>query len=141
MSLMTSFDAIDKVYLHLKDTPFTEALTGGLYKLTRPVNAADDFKEDAVINSLGMPGQQVQRGIINLNIHVPNMGGLEVGNRQDSSQPDYVRAQQLTTLAIQEVTEFYTDDYWFVFQQQNMVESDEQEMVINIRIEFYSNNF
>ena len=132
MSLMTSFDAIDVLYQRLKNTPFTTALQGGLYKLQRPV---DSIAEDAVINSLGMPNNQVQQGIINLNIHVPNLS-----LRQDNTQPDFARAQQLTALAIVQVKEFYSDDYWFLFQQQNMVQGDDTESIVNIRIEFYSIN-
>jgi hypothetical protein len=136
MSLLTSWDAIDKVYQHLQGSAFTEALKGSIYKIKRPVNATS---EDAVINSLGMPGDQLQKGLINLNIHVPNQV-LLINGKQDTTQPDYVRAQTLTTLAIQSVEEYYNDEYWFVFQQQNIVESTDIEIVVNIRINFFSIN-
>jgi hypothetical protein len=136
MSTMTSFDAVDKVYQQIKDTPFTAALQGGLYKMKRPVNSTT---EDAVINSLGMPGTQVQQGVVNLNIHLPNLS-LEINGKQDNSQPDFIRAQQLAALAIQQVQEFYTEEYWFLFQQQNIIQSDDTEIIVNIRIEFYSIN-
>lgn len=136
MSLLTSLDAIDKVYLNLQGSPFATALRGSIYKIKRPVNATS---EDAVINSLGMPGDQVQKGLINLNIHVPNQP-LLINGKQDTTQPDYTRAQELTTLAIQSVEEFYSDEYWFLFQQQNIVESTDTEIVVNIRINFFSIN-
>lgn len=136
MSLLTSLDAIDKVYLNLQGSSFATALRGSIYKMKRPVNATS---EDAVINSLGMPGDQIQQGLVNLNLHVPNKP-LVINGRQDTTQPDYVRAQALTALAIQSVQEYYSDDFWFVFQQQNIVESTDTEMVVNIRINFYSIN-
>ena len=136
MSLLTSLDAVDKVYLQVRDTPFTAALRGGLYKMKRPVNS---IAEDAVINSLGMPNKDVQQGVVNLNIHLPNLS-LEINGKQDNSQPDFIRAQQLAALAIQQVKEFYTEDYWFVFQQQNIIQSDDTEIIVNIRIDFYSQN-
>lgn len=136
MSLLTSFDVVDIVYNRLKGTPFTDALRGKLYKMNRPI---DSTLEDAVTNSLGMPGTQVQQGIVNLNLHIPNLS-LMIGGKLDSSQPDYARAQTLTALAIQQVKEFYSSEYWFLFQQQNIIQSDDTEIIVNIRIEFYSYN-
>jgi hypothetical protein len=130
MSLMTTFDAIDVVYQKL--LPIKTAISGGLYKLKRPESSV---AEDCVINSLGMPGDQVQQGIINVNLHVPNLV-----LRIDNTQPDFKRMQQLAALAITELKEFYSGFYWFLFQQQNMVESGTTESIVNIRIEFYSIN-
>lgn len=139
MALQTSFDAIDTVYHKLAASPLKTAITGGLYKVNRPVDAGDDLKEDVVVNSLGMPNSDIQHGVVNVNIHVPNLQLVTAG-RQDNTQPDFVRLQQLAALAIEQVKEFYAGDYWFVFQQQNTLEGEPGEHLINIRIDYYNEN-
>jgi hypothetical protein len=139
MALQTSFDAIDAVYLRLAYSPLKTAISGGIYKMVRPIDAGDDRKEDIVVNSLGMPNADVQHGIVNVNIHVPNLQ-LPINGRQDNTQPDFARLQQLADLVIGQVKEFYSQAYYFLFQQQNMLQGEEGEHLINIRLDYYSIN-
>lgn len=137
--MMTSFDAIDAVYQQLANAAVMNYITGNIYKVSRPINASDDAKEDIVINSLGMPNADVQQGVVNVNIYVPNPS-LEINGRQDNTQPAFVRLQQLTALVIEQVKEFYSGEYWFLYQQDIPLQAQTSEHAINIRVDFFSIN-
>lgn len=139
MSLLTAFDAIDVVYQHLASSPVKDAITGNIYKLKRPINATDEGKEDIVINSLGLPNKDIQQGIVNVNIYVPNLS-LQINNRQDHTQQDFIRAKQLVRLVIEQLQEFYSGEYFFLYQQDNPLQSEEGESATNIRVDFFSIN-
>ena len=134
----TSFDAVDIVYAKLTEPAFKSLLllTGGCYKTVRPV---DSKAEDIVVNSLGLPNKDVQQGVVNVNIHAPNLN-LQISGKQDTTQPDTVRLQALTSLVTGQIKEFYSSDYWFLLQQVSGLLEDEQGYYINIRIDFFSVN-
>jgi hypothetical protein len=55
-------------------------------------------KEDVVINSLPINNSQMQSGVFNVNIHVPNLV-LNINGNIDTTQPNHERIKQLTALA------------------------------------------
>lgn len=132
---MNSLEAIDKVFNHLKGGLLSTSITGGVYKHRRPINSVT---EDVVINSLGINNEKLQRGVLNVNIHVPNKI-LRIGGIQTTDQPDHTRLLALTTIAKDELNDIWVDDYGFDVQQDNPIE-DEGETFTNIRLEFFNIN-
>jgi len=90
--MKTTAFAIDTIWKLVNASALKTALTGGIYKLQRPVNSA---KEDVVINALPLTIDVPQRCDVNVNIYVPN---LKLTN--DSTQPNFKRMDTLAALAL-----------------------------------------
>lgn len=134
----TGLDVVDIIrnYLALSGL-MTDTLkpNGGLYKFQRPQNSV---KEDVVVNLLVQARGQVQQGVINVNIHVPNLS-LPT-NPVDNTQPNVPRLKYLTGLANAALEEVYGDDYNFEVQQDNLFADENNQHYSNIRITFTSIN-
>jgi hypothetical protein len=134
--MRTSFNIVDIIYKELY-AAISGAITGKVYKNSRPVNSN---KEDVVVGSLPINAEQIQRAVVNVNIHVPNLQ-VSIGGQQDS-QADTARLSQLTTMVIGVLKDKVYNDYWFDIQQQNLFKDETTgDHYSNIRIDFYSENF
>jgi hypothetical protein len=113
---------------------------GKLCKYERPQNSV---LEDVVVNSLTLGRDDVQEGVLNVNIYVPN---LElVSNPSDRSQPNTARLLYLSTLgntALGEGEEIWdeTGNYTFNIQQDNVMQDENNQHYVSFRVEFYSQN-
>ncbi|KAA2241671.1 hypothetical protein F0L74_17490 [Chitinophaga agrisoli] len=121
--MITTLDAEDIVWNWLDNSPLKNAVTGGIYKNSRPLNSD---KEDVVINSQPISAQQLQEGLVDVNIYVP---------------ADHARMQILAAIATSLLTEVWIDDVCFSVQQQAVLEIPEtHEPYISIRLLFYAVN-
>jgi len=137
----TSISALNMLYQHISHSVLmTDAKkpNGKLCKQERPLNST---LEDVVINSLGINREDVQEGVLNVNIFVPN---LELpSNPNDKSQPNMARLLVLATLANEalgngeEVWEEF-GNYCFNIQQDQIMQDTNNQHYLNIRVEFYS---
>jgi hypothetical protein len=132
--MKTSLEAVDFAYKALSSSPLAGMISGGIWKVKRPQNSS---LEDIVINALPLTKSPLQRGIINVNIYVPN---LELGtDPKDKSQPNTLR---LKTLGQQVQTLF--EDYYSPDRKTNLqIEKDQlfdegNAHFLNFRILFYS---
>jgi hypothetical protein len=112
---------------------------GKLCKYKRPLNSV---LEDIVINGLDLIKDDIDETVLNVNIYVPN---LEIPNSTDRSQPNNKRMLYLSQLgneAFQNGEEIWdeADEYCFRYQQDTVMEDDNNQHYINFRIEFYSTN-
>jgi len=135
----TSLDVIDFLYPLVKDALFndTEKPNGTLYKNQRLVNSQ---LEDVVINSLSINREDIQQGVLNVNIYVPNLKISKTGST-DNSQPNMARLKYLAHLLnTYFLGEVWAEDSSYVFnvQQDNIFEDTNNQHYINFRIEFYS---
>lgn len=111
---------------------------GGIYKFSRPQNST---KEDVVINILGLTRDAVQEGLLVINIFVPNRVAYdEVTDTTDLSLPDTARIDYLNTLADQALKQIWevNGDYVYEFQQDTILEDENNQHFISIRVEFNS---
>lgn len=137
----TVLDSINILYQYIA---ISELMTGphkpngGLYKVQRPVNS---ISEDVVINSLPLNHEDIQEGVLNVNIYVPNLV-LELNGITDNSQPNYKRITELSAIASNVLDDVWeaSADYTFNIQQDNLFEDTNNQHYINFRIEFYSPN-
>lgn len=132
--MKSTIDQEDMIYEHLKSGPLVSQITGKLYKRERPVNSE---KEDVVISSLSTNNLQLQTGVININIHVPNLTIKSLGVQQKVS--DTARLKQLYILSEPELQDKMIGDSYFNIHQQIFF-SEETSSYINIRLEFYNIN-
>jgi len=136
--MITTLEVVDIIWKYLSQSTLKTAIGGGIYK-TRPMNSS---KEDVIINSLPVNNRQLQAGIANVNIHVPNLV-LQIDGMQDSSQPDDERLKYLTVLATSLMQKVWVISKHFNFTVQQQVvfqEEGKDEHYANIRIEYYSVN-
>lgn len=132
--MKTSLEAVDIAYQALNASPVSGMLSGGIWKVKRPQNSS---LEDIVINALPLTKTPLQRGIVNVNIYVPN---LELGTDPlDKSRPNTLRLKQLGQ-AVQAVFEdYYTADLRTNLQvERDQLFDEGNAHFLNFRILFYS---
>jgi hypothetical protein len=137
----TSLDVENILYSEVKNSLLItgpKKITGGLYKSKRPINST---KEDVVINSLPLNRKQLQEGLLNMNVYVPNLEVTQ-GGVIDKSLPDTARLTELAAIASLVVGDINAadGDYSFILQQDNVFEDTNNQHYINLRIEFTSIN-
>lgn len=138
--MKTTFDFQNSLWLLVNASALKLEITGGIYKGSRPNTLVDEQLEDVVINCLPVPRNQLQETIANVNIHVPNLK-IEIAGKPDRSQPDNVRLNILTSMAIELVSEYVGDDFHCDFEQQLIFEEDEiYSHYSNIRVKVFSIN-
>lgn len=128
----TTLDAVDIVYGVLKDSSLT--ITGGIHKYAKPISSN---LEDVVVNSITMNNEQLQEGVLVVNIHVPDKQ-IKVGTTTQS-MIDTKRMLSVSKEVLSVLNEVWKDDWHFVVQQQNLIEST-GEHFNSIRLEFYFEN-
>ncbi|MFN3341901.1 MAG: hypothetical protein ACK40M_04345 [Flavobacteriales bacterium] len=135
--MKTTFDIDKKIWNRFSGSALAAAISGDIYKMRRP---AGSNLEDIVINNLGLPNQDLQRGIWNVNIFVPNLE-VESGSVNDDSIPDTARLEELARLGVDLFDDVQDGDvYYSVQQQQTIFDSETKEHFVNIRIDVITEN-
>lgn len=137
--MITTFHEEDIVYQRLNTSTLKTAITGIIKKGKRPLNST---KEDVVINSLPINSLQLQEGIINVNIYVPNLT-ITIGGVQDFTQPNSARLKELTDTAVDLLNDQWPEagDVNYTVQQQSLLDDpDSSSHYVNIRLQFYAIN-
>lgn len=112
-------------------------ITGDIYKISRPLNSK---REDVVIKPLPINFEQLQIGVVNVNIHVPNLQ-IEILGDQDNTQPNNKRFKVITDLVIDLLDDTTMDDYYVSVQQQVLIQDpDTLEYYSNIRFDIILEN-
>ncbi len=134
--MKTTLDTVDIVWSRLDASPLKAEITGGIFKHQRPTGSV---KEDVVINGLPINNLQVQSAIVNVNIHVPALF-IDFEGTQ-TQQPDNVRLNELSVLAIAALSDVWSQDYNYDVQQQILImDTDPTDFYVNIRLEFFNIN-
>lgn len=134
--MKTGLDMIDIVWTMLNASPLQSLITGGIFKHLRPAGGS---KEDVVINSLSVTHEQLQNGIANVNIYVPNLV-VNANGIQDDTQPNHSRLNELTKVAIGLLEENWMSDLNYDVQQHMLIREETGEHYMNIRLQFYIEN-
>jgi hypothetical protein len=134
--MKTTLDLVDIIWSAVNASALKAAINGGVYKHKRVLNST---KEDVVINALPITAEQIQNGIVNVNIHVPNLKVQTAAGVDD--QPNHTRLKALATIAVGVLEDTWADEYNFDVQQQILIEDKEaNDYYINIRLEFFNVN-
>jgi hypothetical protein len=131
--MKASIDLVDITYARLYSSPVKPLISGLICKYKRPLNSD---KEDIVINTLPLSNDVIQKGIINVNIHVPNIN-LKSQLGYDNSLPNIERIRTLSKAVIEIFDEVWEDDYCLELQNETVM-SEADNHFANIRILFYS---
>jgi hypothetical protein len=132
MATTTALTAQNIIFLRLVQTGVKAAvsLTGAIYEMNRPLNS---LKEDIVVGTLAMNSEQVQEGVFNVNIHVPN---LPLTN--DSTQPNITRFRVILDKCMEFLKDVYGFDYSFDVSTPGIPYRDGTNWFVNIRVEWIS---
>ena len=133
--MRSNLEQIDIVYNRLKDSTLDDSITGSICKNVRPFASV---LEDVVINSLATVNTQLQKGVMNVNIHVPNLL-VNVSGGSNQSTPDHNRINALTLIAIGLLKDVWGDNWDFDIEQINLI-MEEKSSYNNIRLVFQSLN-
>jgi hypothetical protein len=132
MATTTALTAQNVIFQRLVQTGIKAAvsLTGAIYELNRPLNS---LKEDIVVGTLAMNADQVQEGVFNVNIHVPN-----ITLTNDSTQPNTTRFRVITEKCMEVLKDVYGYDYSFDVSTPGIPYRDGNNWFVNIRVEWTS---
>lgn len=135
--MKTSLDLADIMFRILNDSPVKNMINGSIRKYARPLNSD---REDIIINTLPISNQRIQRALVNVNIHVPNLM-LADGDAVDDTQPNTLRLSHLTRDVVDILKERWASDgdYLLEVESQNIF-PDGTSHFSNIRVSFYSPN-
>lgn len=138
--MITTLDILDIIYARLAASDMiigtTNSISGGLYKLVRPMDAS---KEDIVINCLPVTNDLLQLATVNVNIYVPDLHASVGGIQQHL--PDLARLDELAAMAITSLKDVNTPGYYFYVASQVVYNEEAiHQHFVNIRIEFRNIN-
>ncbi len=136
--MKTTLDLVDDIFELLDITPVHNVmLSGDVFLNERPDNHKN---ECIVINSLPVTGEQLQRGVVNVNITVPNLK-LTINGQPDNSQPNRARLKAISAVVIPILEDAFVNDTVTGIQTITLVNDKEiKEHFLNIRVETNSIN-
>ncbi len=108
------------------------SLSGGIFRDARPANSP---KEDVVVNVVTSDTGSAQRGVANVNIHVPS---IVTGT---GMQPNHLRIKALTDIVTPLLKDVYnaSNNYW-IDQMSLIKEPNADQWFFNYRIRFKYHN-
>jgi hypothetical protein len=134
---MNAFEAVDIVFKRLYEGPLDKAISGEIYKHESPTNS---LFEDVVINSLTVGNEQLQRGLIVVNMYVPNKS-MRINGLEGTRITNHERLLVLSKIALEELNEFWDDEGNYCFEvQQHSIDQDELGPFLSIRMNFFNIN-
>lgn len=131
----SALDMITDAYKILNHVDLTSIITGDLYKLVRPKNSV---LEDVVINALPISSEQFQKGVFNVNIHVPNLQ-TTIDGKPDNSIPNTERMQGIARIVLDLLGDVVQDGYRiFAENGGNPIRDiEDNSWFLNIRFNYY----
>lgn len=119
--MITAFEIIDKIFEALPIEPIK-------YKITAPTKNLPS--EYTVINSLTLQGKQMQRGVLNVNIHVKNLP------QPDNSQPNMDRLRELAKIYTQALDQVFVNNKRISINDSGGIFRESDYHFLNIKINY-----
>ena len=125
----------EDVYNLLASSVLPTLINGGIYLSSQPLGSK---KEDIVIGVLAATASQYQTGILNVNIHVPNLNkqDSEHPNAVDNIQPDKERLNQIGKVAVSILDHYEGLDFSIAVRKPGVIEGYQNDWFYNIQIEY-----
>lgn len=140
--MITILDAVSTLSNIIDNSALKTAINGGVYELKRPDNS---LTEDVVIVPLTQIDEVWSEGVINVNIHVPDIQVVikdKLTQRNlPQQQPNLVRLKQLMTIAKNSL-EYLTGDginnpYQYYLSAQNIIQGQtSKDWFLNLRFSY-----
>lgn len=136
----TSSEAVTILHNYIKDSIlFTDAgkPNGTLYRFQRPENSVT---EDVVVDILGLNRDDIQEGILKVNIFVPNRETLNpLTNERDFTLPNTARLEYLNRLAEDSLQNVWdpTGKFTFTAIGDIILPDENNQHFIHYRVQFF----
>lgn len=127
-TITTADQAVMNVFSLLKPLKPSAGLTGSVYPYNRPLNSS---KEDVVVSVLAFGAEQEQNGMLNVNVHVPNL--IIAG---DTTQPNRSRFNTISEEAIDLLDFFDGTDFTLTLDNAGELMRDGEKWFMNIRVRY-----
>jgi len=132
-TIRSSVNVIDDITNKILQSGYRSAvgLTGIVARLSRPFGSK---KEDIVVNVVAINAEQVQEGVANVNIHVPDINTGVLG-----MQANFNRFRELITPMISLLDDYYGFNYHFRLDTAaEIIKDEDNSHYANIRLRYYS---
>jgi hypothetical protein len=135
--MKTVIDITDDVYQLLNVPAVLNLIDGGVYVDGRPDGSR---KVDVAINALPISGEQLQKAVINVNVHAPNLV-LTINGQPDNSQPDRKKLKQVSDQVISILKDALINNMVTEIENVTLIKEDQlKEHFMNIRVGINSIN-
>ena len=138
--MKTNIDMVNDAYKQLNESGVKALIDGVLIRYRRP---KDSKKTDIVVNSVSISNTQLQRGVFNINVHVPNLVGVKFDEVADNQQPDINKLKAISDYIIPYFDSNWQYDYHTDIEPPVPIQDSDGTWFMNIRVNYYSsiNNF
>lgn len=140
--MKTSIEVMEEIRTVLVSSLLPESveLTGSIRLGVRKQGSG---LEDIVINCLALTTDDVQEGVFNVNIHVPNLAGQTAGNpmQVDNTQPNLARMEQIAQACVQVLNERWECSSLIDLASAGMLVRDGPGWFYNIRVQYFSPDY
>lgn len=133
--LKNDIEMQEDIYNLLHNTELPSIISGGIYKFARPM---DSSKEDIVIGTLFINAKQLQIGVFNINIYVPNLPAeiSENPSALDTAQPNIERMKEIGEAAVRILQKSNPFDFSLKIVKPGVIEGYQLDWFYNIQIEY-----
>jgi hypothetical protein len=128
--MKSTLSAVRTVWSVINSRKSELGISGNVIWLLRPKNSV---KEDIVVNALAMDGDELQEGLINVRIHIPN---APLSN--DDTQPNFIRFEQVLDKLLPILQDVWGYDYNFRVDEPGTPERDGINWFLTIRVQYYT---
>lgn len=127
-TLTTADEAVMEVFQLLRSKGVKEesGMTGSIYPDNRPLSSE---KEDIVVSVLAFGADQEQNGMLNVNIHVPNL----VLPNGDNTQPNKTRFNAIGNRVLA-VLDYFNGNFTLTLDNAGFIIPDKDKWFMNIRV-------
>ncbi|MBF9252485.1 hypothetical protein I2I11_04195 [Pontibacter sp. 172403-2] len=132
--MKSGLQMVADVAMLLKVPEITGIISGSIWQHQRPANSRN---EDVVINSLALTNQQLQQGVVNVNIHVPNLK-LNLDGATDNTMPDLARMYEIEQAIYPILEACWKDSFHTDIDEPGQPYQDGANWYLNIRVNYYS---
>ena len=139
--MKTGLEMVDDVYSLINKPEVKALIDGVVIKHRRPKGSK---KKDIVVGSLALSAFQLQQGVTNVNIHIPNLTNVKFGDVVDDQQPDSVTFKAIVRVVRPLLdTQYRETFYTAVMDAPNLGQDSDGTWYMNIRVNYYAviNNF
>lgn len=131
--MKSALQMASEAYQLLIASSIKTSINGGIYLMKRPQNS---IVQDIVINTLALTNNQLQAGVFNINIHVPNIT-VQLNGKSDNTQPDLLTLGTISDLVGVIFQDYVGLDFrMYIDQPGNPIKDDDGTWYINLRINY-----
>lgn len=113
-----------------------DIINGDIYFLERPKNSV---LEDIVINALPITNDQLQKGVFNVNIHIPNLENVVINGEADETQPNIVKLMTVNKVVVELLADVVGESFHFSAQNGGYpIRDSDLTWYMNIRVDYYA---